>query len=356
MVQPKVYFSPKPDTPYEISVGKQPGIHVYDRNSIEAIRAAFNAERPLLIRGEPGIGKSQLAYAAAAFLKWPILPFTVTATTESTDLLWHFDAVARLAEAQVKADGIDMKQRLAFKRFLKPGVLWWAFNWKSARDQAANYLADCPDDLNAGGDGTACKAGVSSSKKPLIESAPFAQPETWEAGQGCVVLIDEIDKADSDLPNSLLEALGNWQFTVPYLPQESVIALPDTYCRPLVLITTNNERQLPPAFVRRCLVLDITLPPESEREELKRKLVNYAAAHFPAESQEYSKLFQEAAECLCQDRELARQASVPAPSVAEFIDLLRIILNPPAEETRSPAELLEIAKKFVLGKHRRDTD
>jgi MoxR-like ATPase len=329
---------------------------VYDRDSIDAIQAAFNAQRPLLIRGEPGIGKSQLAYAAAAFLGWPILPFTVTATTESTDLLWHFDAVARLAEAQVKDDGVDIKLRLAFKRFLKPGVLWRAFNWQSACDQAADYLADCSDGSKTGADGSAPTSASGINPQTTGDTASFPLPENWQAGQGCVVLIDEIDKADSDLPNSLLEALGNWQFTVPYLPQDvGLISLPDAYRRPLIIITTNNERQLPPAFIRRCLVLDMALP--REKAALKKAFENYALAHFKHDAQkhhrEWNTIVDRTFEAVYTDREKARSLCIPAPSVAEYIDLLRVILNDP---DRQPLDLLPIMEKFVLGKHNPETD
>jgi MoxR-like ATPase len=344
-----VIFSPSPGQAYPVDVGGQESFHVYDQSSIDAVQAAFNAQRPLLIRGEPGIGKSQLAYAAADFLKWPILPFTVTASAESTDLLWHYDAIARLAEAQVKSGDDPIKHRLAFKRFIKPGVLWWAFDWNGAESQAGGYLIESAPATGSHQSGS----GIDCVKQA---AAAYAHPEKWSPGQGCVVLIDEIDKADSDLPNSLLEALGNWQFTVPYLPRgENCVAFRGE-TRPLVMITTNNERQLPPAFVRRCLVLDLALP--RERNELIARFREYARAHFAEKSKEYAaddwgRITGGAAGAVCDDREIARTKRIPAPSVAEYIDLLRAILNDPK---RKPLDLLPIMGRFILGKHNPETD
>src|SRR3954468_18423833 len=119
-------------------------VHVFGESEVWAIDAALAARRPLLIRGEPGIGKTQLAKAAAVELGRAFLPFVVDARTEARDLLWHFDAVARLAEAQLQgalagagtADGSGLRDALAVERFIHPRVLWWAFNWSAARAQA----------------------------------------------------------------------------------------------------------------------------------------------------------------------------------------------------------------------------
>ena len=187
-------------------------VHQFEAGQIRAINAALAARRPLLVRGEPGIGKSQLARAAAKGLGRAFVPHTVDARTESRDLLWHFDAVARLAEAQLlgalcrvadldppdpalppaekgdKAEAPNIRDRLAIARFLHPRALWWAFDWNGALDRA----------------------------KAIGISAP-PQPDGGDPANGCLVLIDEIDKAEADVPNGLLEALGAGSFHPPGL-------------------------------------------------------------------------------------------------------------------------------------------
>jgi MoxR-like ATPase len=125
-------------------------VHVFDRREIEAVNAALAARRPLLVRGEPGIGKSQLARAVAKAMGRAFLQHVVDARTESRDLQWHFDAVARLADAQLmgalgRGEGQDETQaldesqapvrardRLAIQHYIHPRALWWAFDWDSA--------------------------------------------------------------------------------------------------------------------------------------------------------------------------------------------------------------------------------
>lgn len=164
-------------------------VHQFDLRQIRAINAALAARRPLLVRGEPGIGKSQLARAAAKSLGRVFIPHTVDVRTESRDLLWHFDAVARLAEAQLlgalcrspdqelpkeadKAKTPDIRDRLALSWFLHPRALWWAFDWDGAEKQAQ-------------------RVGIS----------PPPHPDGGDPANGCLVLIDEIDKAEADVPN-----------------------------------------------------------------------------------------------------------------------------------------------------------
>jgi MoxR-like ATPase len=140
----------EPNTAIELPVlgGLPEQVHVFDRDSIRAINAALAARRPLLVRGEPGIGKSQLAHAAAKQLQRPYLQHVVDARTESRDLLWHYDAVARLAEAQLcgalgqREAGV--RRRLSVRNFLHPGPLWWAFDWWDAEHQAAEVGEGAP--------------------------------------------------------------------------------------------------------------------------------------------------------------------------------------------------------------------
>ncbi len=108
-------------------------VHVFDDSSVQALRAARAARRPLLLRGEPGTGKTQLAFAAAAALRLPCVSVTVDSRTAARDLLYTFDAVARLGLAQVLGSlkGMtekDLLKRLAEERFVAPGALWWGFD------------------------------------------------------------------------------------------------------------------------------------------------------------------------------------------------------------------------------------
>jgi MoxR-like ATPase len=319
--------------------------HLFEEESARAIRAALGAKRPLLVRGEPGVGKTQLAEAAAKILKRPLVRRVVDSRTESRDLLWEFDAVMRLAEAQVTSAlatvlepanqpesnpsgeiGTDpnrvsrrLLKRLSVRRFLQPGPLWWAFDWSSALKQARK------------------------SGSPVPELDDEADP-----ANGCVVLIDEIDKADTDVPNGLLEALGSGAFT----PLGSKKAVKVTGEPPLVIITTNEERVLPNAFVRRCLVLRLKLPDDDEK--LIDFLKSRARTHFPrhAESGAYEGLFHAAARMLVRDRTAARQQlAEPWPGQAEYLDLVRAVLHIKPDLVKNHEAVLESLAEFALRKH-----
>src|SRR5262249_34303453 len=116
-----------------------PAVHVFAPQERDALLAAEAANRPLLVRGEPGTGKSQLARAAAVARGRLVLSVVVNARTECQDLQWHFDAVGRVGEAQILAYAhareTDMRQYLQPRRFLTPGPLWWVFDWDSALAQ-----------------------------------------------------------------------------------------------------------------------------------------------------------------------------------------------------------------------------
>ena len=313
-------------------------VHQFEARQIRAVNGALAARRPLLVRGEPGIGKSQLARAAGAALKRAFVAHTVDSRTESRDLLWHFDAVARLAAAQLigalyRAPFPDVTTKsanpgterftsaqqsigelLAIKRFLHPHALWWAFDWEGALSQAQ-----------------------------LVGVPPPPQPDGGDPTNGCLVLIDEIDKAEADVPNGLLEALGAGCFN-PQGCDQPVVA---KGIAPLVVITTNEERALPDAFVRRCLVLHLRLP--SDRDRLAERLVERGRAHFGKRAAE--SVLRRAAELLIQDRETARENHwLPLPGQAEYLDMVRVIVT--RERTaRAQERLLNAVAEFVLKKH-----
>jgi MoxR-like ATPase len=291
-------------------------VHEFDEASAYALMAAEAAGRPLLVRGEPGTGKSQLARAAAVATGRLFLSVVINARTECQDLQWQFDAVARLGEAQLLAgvhDG-DRLARLHPRRFLSPGPLWWALDWGTAQAQ----WIDCHNPPG---------------------SIP-EQPEGWKPEQGSVVLIDEIDKADADLPNSLLETLGNGDFTVPYLGQ-SVLRSADSPS-PLVIITTNEERELPAAFLRRCLVLPLSLP-----EDLAGFLCRRGEVHFGQRCT--ADVRRKAADLLVEDRRAAQDQGWTPPGQAEYLDLLRAVCNL-AEDEAGQLKWLEDLRRFVLKK------
>jgi MoxR-like ATPase len=279
-------------------------LHLFGERESWAVKAAEAAGRPLLVRGEPGTGKSQLARAVACFTGRLFIPQVVHSRTEPEDLKWQFDAVARLGEAQAlgaigptklgKSWGRNRIDRgsLRPERFLTPGPLWWAFDYAGAEQQNARCHHPC--------------------SPPNTE---LGDPE-----RGVVLLIDEIDKAEADLPNGLLEVLGNRGFSVPYR-REPVCRHRD---RPvLVLITTNEERELPGAFVRRCLVLRLEL--EKEETAFIDQLAERGARHFPRDTCDLIR--RQVACMLWKERGPAKSAGLTPPGQAEYLDILRALAH-----------------------------
>ncbi len=275
--------------------------HLLDKQCLLAIAAALGAQRPLLVRGEPGTGKSHFARAAAELLQWHFVSSVVQPHTEYQELLWSFDFTQRLADAQLMSLGLEQFQQqsgepsekpmvaaelLAPSRYTSPGPLWYAFDWIDAQRQH-------------------CQTGY--QPEPTADNQP---PESL------VLLIDEIDKADVSLCNGLLEVLGNRSFRVPHraLP---VGGQADSQ-PPLVILTSNSVRELPRALLRRCILLDIVLP---EGDELDAHLQTIGKAHFPAMS---TSVLQAAAQQICQDR-ASQSTQTLKTGVAEYVDLLRAL-------------------------------
>ena len=329
--------------------------YVFEQQAMDAVKAALAINRPLLVRGEPGAGKSQLAKAAAAVFQRTYIPFVVSASTEARDLLWSFDAVARLADAQIEGALCKTeKQRdaarktLALANYIQPGPLWAALNWQSAREQYNRFYYK---DRYA----KACKKG---------EQADDILPSSYENAEnaeknGVVVLIDEIDKADSSVPNGLLEVLGANRFQPDGLEQPVLGAKEDKREKPLIIITTNEERILPDAFIRRCLSVTLGLP-RGSRQEQKNYLLNHAEPNFPAlERQKITVNDQEmtileaAADMVLDDRELADSKNLhPLPGQAEYFDLLRGIDRTKRRKTAAEiGELLQSLARFTSKKH-----
>ena len=226
-----------------------------------AVNAAITLERPLLVKGEPGTGKTELARQVATSLGLPIIEWNVKSTTRAQQGLYEYDAVSRLRDSQL---GDGRVHDIA--NYIRKGKLWQAF----------------------------------------------------EAPGKVVLLIDEIDKADIEFPNDLLQELDRMEFHV-YETGETIRARH----RPVVVITSNNEKELPDAFLRRCFFHYIHFPDA----ETLQKIVE---VHFPRLK---PRLLDEA---LTQFLELrAVQGLKKKPSTSELLDWLKLILA----EDLSPEDL-----------------
>lgn len=331
-------------------------VHRFTPESLWALDTAILTGRPLLIRGEPGIGKSQIARAAATVLNVPLITHVVDERTERDDLLYHYDAVARLAQAQVSSLAAQSKpperdnqaeqqkqvepwrEALQEQNFFRPGVLWWALDWKDALDQARRFTKYCRP-CNAPGE-------------------PTHLSEDSTSPCGPVVLIDEIDKADPAVPNGLLESLGSDGFRSSQL--DRTVRVPEGGKRPLIILTTNEERELPAAFLRRCLVITVQFP--DGIEAARKFLINDRARVWYDQQQISDRICEKVAERVLQERESVirqRTAGVAKPGASEFLDLIHALVKW-AENKRPDAreavqeEALEIIWKFALQKSARD--
>lgn len=228
-----------------------------------AVNAAVTLERPILIKGEPGTGKTQLAIEVARSLKKPLYEWHIKSTTKAQQGLYEYDAVARLRDSQLGDDRVH-----DIGNYIVRGKIWQSF----AADE---------------------------------------QP---------VLLIDEVDKADIEFPNDLLQELDRMEFYV-YETQELVKA----QHRPIIIITSNNEKELPDAFLRRCFFHYIKFPDKSTMEEI----VN---VHFPGLKKA---LLAEALNAFYKIRDVAGLKK--KPSTSELLDWIKLLLaeDIPAEALRS---------------------
>ena len=228
-----------------------------------AVNAAVALERPLLVKGEPGTGKTVLAHEIAAVLDRPLIQWHVKSTTKAQQGLYEYDAVARLRDSQLGDERVH-----DIKNYIAQGKLWEAF---------------------------------SADVKPVL-------------------LIDEIDKADIEFPNDLLLELDRMEFHV-YETRETIVAKE----RPIVIITSNNEKELPDAFLRRCFFHYISFPDE----DTMRQIVQ---VHHPDVQK---RLVSDAMNVFYGIREVPGLKK--KPSTSELLDWIKLLMveDIPAEALRS---------------------
>ena len=218
-----------------------------------AVNASISLERPLLVKGEPGTGKTVLAEEIARALDMPILTWHIKSTTKAQQGLYEYDAITRLRDSQLGDEKVK-----DVKNYIKKGKLWEAFE---------------------------------SEERPIL-------------------LIDEIDKADIEFPNDLLQELDRMEFYV-YETGETIAAEK----RPVVIITSNNEKELPDAFLRRCFFHYISFPDN----DTMQKIVD---VHYPDIK---SKLVSESLKVFYELREIPGLKK--KPSTSELLDWLKLLMN-----------------------------
>jgi MoxR-like ATPase len=292
-------------------------IYRYEPQLQLAVELALATGRPLLLRGDPGSGKSSLAAYVARNLGYRYYETVVTSQTSAQDLLWKFDLVRRLADAQAR--GAAPAAPLNDYDYVEPGALWWVFDRESAamRGWAPASLLPCP----------------------AIAEEPSARLNAGRDRNCAVVLVDELDKADPDVPNALLVPLGSLQFSVTDIrdrpvsvrlqelnpPKRGVNEQPMS--RLLVVITTNEERELPPAFLRRCIAYRLEHPKEDRLVEIARMHFDRPPGRiFAAEHEDRARKIAGRLDTIRAERTKARRR---LPGTAEFLDAVRasIVLN-----------------------------
>jgi MoxR-like ATPase len=228
-----------------------------------AVNAAVTLERPILVKGEPGTGKTQLAIEISASLGHPLFEWHIKSTTKAQQGLYDYDAVARLRDSQL---GDERVQDIA--NYIVRGKIWEAFD---------------------------------SAERPVL-------------------LIDEVDKADIEFPNDLLQELDRMEFFV-YETRQLVKARH----RPIIIITSNNEKELPDAFLRRCFFHYIRFPDKETMEQI-------VDVHFPNLKKD---LLKEALEAFYRIRDVPGLKK--KPSTSELLDWIKLLLaeDIPPEALRS---------------------
>ncbi len=257
---PRIYTGEKQPSSEECKLyGREP--YIPSPELVEAVNLAiFLQKRPLLLKGEPGCGKTRLARAVADELGLPYESWYIQSTTKARDGFYTYDAIARLQDAQIAH--LDEEKRSKVndpQNYIKLDALGRAFLYSLEKSQR----------IELGPLGIAFQNWL--EEKSQRNSLEKPQPNWLEKPQRTVVLIDEIDKADIDFSNDLLQALDEGRFPIQETGKEIKA---NREQRPIIFITSNDEKVLPDAFLRRCLFHYIKFPEKSE-------LVKIINAHFP---------------------------------------------------------------------------
>jgi MoxR-like ATPase len=275
-------------------------VYVYNYEVRFAVRVALAASRPLLIRGEPGSGKSTLASSIARVLKWRYYDVVITSRTQARDLQYSYDAVRRLGDAEAATFERKKATQVGLHRYIEPGEMWWALEPSSAARRGL------PDVLRLE------FRGATDPGRHLQSDIPN--------NARAVVLLDEIDKADPDVPNDLLVLLGSLRFQVREI-QRTIEG--NRQQPPLIVITTNEERDLPPAFQRRCIEVTLALP--KEETAFVDHMVKVASAHFGP--RDGDQLYPELARRTFALRKAQQVRGLRQVSAAEYLDAVRSCLQ-----------------------------
>jgi MoxR-like ATPase len=246
--------------------------YVADKDLMVAVNAAIRLERPLLVKGEPGTGKTELARQVAAALGLDMLEWNVKSTTKAQQGLYEYDAVSRLRDSQLGDVRVN-----DVRNYIRRGKLWQAF----------------------------------------------------AAERKTVLLIDEIDKADIEFPNDLLQELDRMEFHV-YETGETVMAK----IRPIVIITSNNEKELPDAFLRRCFFHYIRFPDAETLEKI-------VEVHYPGIKKTLLR------NALTQFYEIRETPGLKKkPSTSEALDWIRLLVAEDVDPTDLRGEVKNALPKL----------
>jgi MoxR-like ATPase len=296
--------------PYADFYGNKSASYIATSPTIDIVNLAIRLGRPLLVEGEAGCGKTRLASAIAEELGLAdrFIALTVKSTSQAKDLLYRFDALRRLQDAQ------------------------------DPKNDDARYV------------------------HPYIELEPLGH--AIQQGEPCVVLIDEIDKADIDFPNDLLDVLDRFEFDIEDLPRKESdlcaekrgfgrhVSARTRGVKPVVIVTSNREKQLPEPFLRRCLYIQLEFPNDTATlEDIVKKNLGRELAEVG------DKLISDAVARFCAIRQRGRDLHVQKlPATSELIDWVRVLHWQNSDAAKISSNELSATDEAILFKIRQDIE